>query len=162
MIANAGHWLMEEQPAATVAAIHDFLDKPKNTAAKNTAADNTAAKNTLGATALSLEQIQAMPMAGAGTGTSGLNGIRTVLLSGDPAKPGPYALEIHVPPNTAIAAHTHHDDRFATVISGVWYFGYGAKPGDAPVKPDGWWPLHRTRRRSRTSLSRAPSPPSSG
>ncbi len=125
VVANAGHWLMEEQPAATVAAIHDFLDK----------AHNAAAKNGLGATALSLEQIQSMPTSGAGTGTSGLSGIRTVLISGDPAKPGPYALEIHVPPNTVIAAHTHHDDRFATVISGVWYFGYGAKPGDAPVKP---------------------------
>jgi pimeloyl-ACP methyl ester carboxylesterase len=27
-IANSGHWLMEEQPAATVAAIRAFLDKP--------------------------------------------------------------------------------------------------------------------------------------
>jgi hypothetical protein len=57
-----------------------------------------------------------------------------VVISGDPAKPGPYALEIHVPPNTMIAPHTHHDDRFATVISGVWYFDYGAQPGNAPMK----------------------------
>jgi pimeloyl-ACP methyl ester carboxylesterase len=28
VIANSGHWLMEEQPAATVAAIKSFLDKP--------------------------------------------------------------------------------------------------------------------------------------
>ena len=28
VIANSGHWLMEEQPAATVAAIRAFLDKP--------------------------------------------------------------------------------------------------------------------------------------
>jgi pimeloyl-ACP methyl ester carboxylesterase len=27
VIANSGHWLMEEQPAATVAAIRAFLDK---------------------------------------------------------------------------------------------------------------------------------------
>jgi hypothetical protein len=33
-----------------------------------------------------------------------------------------------------IAPHTHHDDRFATVISGVWYFDYGAQPGNAPMK----------------------------
>jgi hypothetical protein len=25
--ANSGHWLMEEQTAATVAAIHAFIDK---------------------------------------------------------------------------------------------------------------------------------------
>ena len=29
VIANSGHWLMEEQPAATVSAIRSFLDKPK-------------------------------------------------------------------------------------------------------------------------------------
>jgi hypothetical protein len=75
-----------------------------------------------------------MPTSRAGAGTSGLNSIRTVVISGDPAKPGPYALEIHVPPNTMIAPHTHHDDRFATVISGVWYFDYGAQPGNAPMK----------------------------
>jgi len=27
-IPDSGHWLMEEQPAATVAAIRAFLDKP--------------------------------------------------------------------------------------------------------------------------------------
>lgn len=125
VISGAGHWLMEEQPAATVAAIHDFLD------------DRTATGGAgrLVRTALSFDQTQAMPMSGAGAGTSGISGIRTVLLYGDPAKPGPYALEIHVPPNTAIAPHTHRDDRFATVISGAWYFGYGANSKGAPVKP---------------------------
>jgi pimeloyl-ACP methyl ester carboxylesterase len=125
VIPGSGHWLMEEQPVATVAAIRGFLDaQPTSTAGSRVASE-----------ALSLEETQAAPTAGAGAGTSGVNGIRTVLLEGDPAKPGPYALEIHVPPNTAIAAHTHRDDRFATVISGAWYFGYGAKPGEASVKP---------------------------
>jgi pimeloyl-ACP methyl ester carboxylesterase len=27
MIANSGHWLMEEQPTATIAAVHNFLDR---------------------------------------------------------------------------------------------------------------------------------------
>lgn len=40
-----------------------------------------------------------------------------------------------MPPNTVIAPHTHRDDRFATVISGAWFFGYGDKAGDVPVKP---------------------------
>ncbi len=125
IIPNAGHWLMEEQPAITVAAIDDFLN----------GGPAPAKDGRLGQSALSLEQIQAMPVSGAGAGTSGLSGIRTVLLYGDPAKPGPYVLEIRVPPNTAIAAHTHRDDRFATVISGAWYFGYGAKAGETAVKP---------------------------
>jgi pimeloyl-ACP methyl ester carboxylesterase len=125
VIPNAGHWLMEEQPKATVAAIHDFIE------ARPVGPTNTH----LGQTALSFDQTQAMPMAGAGAGTSGVGGIRTTLLYGDPAKPGPYVLEIHVPANTAIAAHSHRDDRVATVISGAWYFGYGAKPGEVSIKP---------------------------
>lgn len=125
VIAGSGHWLMEEQPAATVASIAAFLDD------RPAAADN----GRLTPTALSLEQTQALPQSGAGTGTSGVDGIRTVLLSGDPAKSGPYVIEIHVPPNTSIAPHTHRDDRTATVISGAWYFGYGTKTADAAVKP---------------------------
>jgi pimeloyl-ACP methyl ester carboxylesterase len=125
VIPNGGHWLMEEQPKATVAAIHDFIE----------ARPASPGNGHLGQTALSFDQTQTMPMAGAGAGTSGAGGIRTTLLYGDPAKPGPYVLEIHVPANTAIAAHTHRDDRVATVISGAWYFGYGARPGDVPVKP---------------------------
>jgi hypothetical protein len=125
VVPNAGHWLMEEQPGITVAANHEFLDgQPPATK-----------DGRLGQTALSFDQIQTMATSGAGAGTSGVGGIRTTLLYGDPAKPGPYVLEIHVPPNTAIASHTHRDDRFATVISGAWYFGYGARPADAPVKP---------------------------
>ena len=124
VIPGAGHWLMEEQPAATTAAVHAFLDgRPTAPAAGHIAP-----------AALSLEQTKAAPTSGAGAGTSGIGGIRTVLLQGDPAKAGPYALEIHVPPNTTIAAHTHRDDRFATVISGAWYFGYGPKAGEASVK----------------------------
>lgn len=125
VIPDSGHWLMEEQPALTVAAIHDFLDSPTT----------PAQAGHLTRTALSFDQTRSMPKSGAGAGTSGLAGIRTVLLYGDPAKAGPYALEIHVPPNTAIAPHSHRDDRVATVISGAWYFGYGARVAGAPVKP---------------------------
>lgn len=125
VIAGAGHWLMEEQPAATTAAIHGFLD----------AGPARSTDGRLAPAALTLDQTQAMSRAGAGAGTSGVSGIETVLLYGDPAKAGPYALEIRVPPNTRIAAHTHRDDRFATVISGAWYFGYGASAEGAAVKP---------------------------
>lgn len=60
-----------------------------------------------------------------GTGSSGVAGIRTVVLKGDPTKPGLYTILIRVPAHTKIAAHRHPDDRIATVVSGMWYIGYG-------------------------------------
>jgi len=124
VIPGSGHWLMEEQPAATVAAIRDFLD-----------AEQDPADGRLQRVSLTSDQTEQLPRGGAGAGTSGLSGIQTVLLYGDPARPGPYVLEIRVPPNTKIQAHTHRDDRFATVISGAWYFGYGDQAEGAAVKP---------------------------
>lgn len=60
-------------------------------------------------------------------GSSGLAGVHTKVLYGDPSKPGLYAILLYVPPNTTIQAHTHRDDRMATVVSGTWRFGYGSK-----------------------------------
>jgi len=37
---------------------------------------------------------------------------------------GLYTILLRVPPHTRIAAHSHTDDRIATVVSGTWYFGY--------------------------------------
>ena len=31
VIANSGHWLMEEQPTATIAAVHNFLGRKTTT-----------------------------------------------------------------------------------------------------------------------------------
>jgi len=58
-------------------------------------------------------------------GSSGLAGVHTKVLFGDPAKPGFYSILLFVPANTMIQAHSHRDDRMATVVSGAWYFGYG-------------------------------------
>lgn len=123
VIADAGHWLMEEQPDATVNAIRTYLDAPKVTT-----------RGRSGPVALSSEQVDRVPTAAADTGTSGMAGIRTVLLSGDPARPGAYTLEIRVPAHTTIAPHTHSDDRVATVVSGTWYFGYGADRSTATLR----------------------------
>lgn len=71
---------------------------------------------------------------GAGAGTSGVVGIQTTTLAGDPTKSGPYTIEIRVPAHTKIAAHSHRDDRSAVVVSGVWMFGYGAKADQAMTK----------------------------
>jgi hypothetical protein len=73
------------------------------------------------------------PAAG-GVGTSGVAGTQTVVVKGDPTKPGLYTLLLRVGPNTRIEAHAHPDDRVATVISGTWYFGYGKQFNDAGLK----------------------------
>jgi quercetin dioxygenase-like cupin family protein len=73
------------------------------------------------------------PAAG-GTGTSGVSGTQTVVLKGDPTKPGLYTMLLRVGPNTRIEAHAHPDDRVATVISGTWFFGYGAKFDESRLK----------------------------
>ena len=70
----------------------------------------------------------------AGAGTSGASGIQTVVLKGDPTKPGLYVLELRAAPNVTIQAHSHKDDRVATVLKGTWYFGYGDKFNEAGLK----------------------------
>jgi hypothetical protein len=72
--------------------------------------------------------------AAAGVGTSGVTGIQTVVLKGDPTKAGLYTLLLRIGPNTKIAAHAHPDDRVATVVSGMWYFGYGKEFSEAALK----------------------------
>ena len=67
-------------------------------------------------------------------GTSGVTGIQTVTLKGDPTKAGLYTLLLRVGPNTRIEAHAHPDDRVATVISGTWYFGYGRTFDESALK----------------------------
>lgn len=67
-------------------------------------------------------------------GTSGVAGIQTVILKGDPTKPGLYTLLLRLGPNQRIQAHSHRDDRAATVVSGKWYFGYGRQFNEAALK----------------------------
>ena len=69
-----------------------------------------------------------------GTGTSGVSGIETVVLKGDPTKPGLYVLALRAAPNMTIQAHSHKDDRVATVLKGTWYFGYGQKFDEKALK----------------------------
>ena len=118
VIADSGHWLMEEQPQATVAAIRAFL---------NSGTPLAQARFTSG-------EVEALPREGAGAGTSGLNGIQTTVLSGDPNAPGPYVFEIRVPAHTRIAAHRHRDNRTALVVSGEWRFGYGEQANEAATQ----------------------------
>jgi len=56
-------------------------------------------------------------------GSSKLAGLHTKVLFGEPAKAGFYSILLFVPPHATIQAHSHRDDRMATVVSGEWHFG---------------------------------------
>jgi len=58
-------------------------------------------------------------------GSSGVPGVHTKVVFGDPSKAGFYTILLFVPARTTIQAHSHRDDRVATVVSGEWHFGYG-------------------------------------
>src|SRR3974390_2156960 len=59
-------------------------------------------------------------------GSSELAGVHTKILAGNPTAAGFYSILLFVPPHTTIQAHSHRDDRMATVASGPRHFGYGA------------------------------------
>lgn len=88
-----------------------------------------------GPATIKLDEIPWPAAQAGGTGTSGASGIQTVVLKGDPTKAGLYVLALRVAPNVTIQAHSHQDDRVATVLKGTWYFGYGQKFDETAVKP---------------------------
>jgi len=116
VVAGSGHWLMEEKPEYTVALIRNFLDSQ------------------LGEERLAPAEYKFPQQGNPGTGSSGMAGIQTVVLKGDPDQAGVYTIMLRVPAHTKIAAHSHRDDRVATVISGTWHFGYGNKFDEAQLK----------------------------
>jgi quercetin dioxygenase-like cupin family protein len=70
-------------------------------------------------------EIQAGTLDSNQIGGSNVPGIHTKVLFGDPSKVGFYSILLFVPAHTTIQAHSHRDDRVATVVSGEWHFGYG-------------------------------------
>jgi quercetin dioxygenase-like cupin family protein len=67
-------------------------------------------------------------------GSSYLPGVSTTVLFGDPSSGGFSAIVLSVLPNTTIPAHSHRDDRMATVVSGTWQIGYGDRFEDRALK----------------------------
>jgi hypothetical protein len=139
VVPGAGHWLMEESPAFTIALIQDFLKDRLPTAPPpvHLADEKRVAPGEF-----------KFPEGTPGTGTSGVAGIRTVVLKGNPDLAGLYTIMLRIPAHTRIAAHEHMDDRVATVVSGTWYIGYGASFNSADLKamPTGSFytePAHR-------------------
>jgi quercetin dioxygenase-like cupin family protein len=64
---------------------------------------------------------------GSQVGSSKVAGVHSKVLFGDPAKAEFYSILLFVPMHTTIQAHSHRDDRLATVVSGEWHFGYGTQ-----------------------------------
>ena len=67
-------------------------------------------------------------------GSSKLAGVHTKVLSGNPTSAGFYSILLFVPAQTTIQAHSHRDDRMATVVSGKWQFGYGTHFDESALK----------------------------
>jgi pimeloyl-ACP methyl ester carboxylesterase/uncharacterized RmlC-like cupin family protein len=128
IIAGSGHWLMEERPAETVTLVRKFLDSPQ------VAAISADTLNHFGERRLTPAQYEFPRKGNPGIGSSGVLGIETAVLKGDPDKVGVYTIMLRVPAHTQIAAHSHRDDRVATVISGTWHIGYGEKFDEAKLK----------------------------
>jgi hypothetical protein len=70
-------------------------------------------------------EVRATTFNGTQVGSSGVVGVHSKVLFGDPAKSGFYSILLFIPAHTTIQAHSHRDDRMATVVSGNWQFGYG-------------------------------------
>ncbi len=118
VVPASGHWIMDENPVATIGLVRNFLEEQP-------------AQQRLRMTP---PEIAGIAKSGAGAGTSGVDGIETTVLEGDPSKAGLYVIALHVPPNTSIEAHSHRDERSAVVVSGTWYFGYGPRAEGAQLK----------------------------
>ncbi len=129
VVAGSGHWLMEERPAYTVALIRKFLDGPPvaHTVASRTGGDS-------GEKRFTPSEYRFPQLGNPGTGSSGIAGIETVVLKGNPEEAGVCTIMLRVPAHTRIAAHSHRDDRVASVISGTWHIGYGDKFDEAKLK----------------------------
>src|SRR5437763_10972570 len=128
VVARSGHWLREERPAYTVALIRKFLGGPVVAHSAGSASGDSNEER------LTPAEYKFAQVGNPGTGSSGLSGIQTVVLKGNPDQAGVYTIMLRVPAHTQIAAHSHRDDRVATVISGTWHIGYGDRFDEARLK----------------------------
>jgi quercetin dioxygenase-like cupin family protein len=89
------------------------------------AATSAAIAQSLPEMRMTPQEIRASALDGNQVGSSGLPGVHTKVVFGDPSKASFYTILLFVPAHTTIQAHSHRDDRVATVVSGEWHFGYG-------------------------------------
>lgn len=126
VLANTGHWVMEENPKETMDALVRFVE--------GETVGNAPAPSAAREMRLTPDERRALPAAAQPVGSSFLPGVSTTVLYGDPSQAGLYAIVLAVPPGTTIPAHSHRDDRLATVLSGTWQIGYGERFDEAALK----------------------------
>jgi quercetin dioxygenase-like cupin family protein len=114
---------MQRTPTITVITAGIFM---------TLAAARIGAQN--GALIVTPNEVKWPPAAAGAVGTSGVAGIQTVVLKGDPSKAGLYTLLLRLGPNQKIEAHAHSDDRVAVVVSGTWYFAYGREFDESKLR----------------------------
>jgi pimeloyl-ACP methyl ester carboxylesterase len=133
---NTGHWVMEESPQATMDALVSFLRATAASTASLPSAQPSSrtSMSTIPEMRLTPEEVRANQTGTDQIGSSFLAGVSTKVLAGDPSKAGFYTIILSVPANTTIPAHSHRDDRMATVVSGTWQFGYGDRFNDSALK----------------------------
>lgn len=78
--------------------------------------------------------------------------VRLAVLVGDPSSSGAYATRVKAPLEAKTMPHRHPEDRVYTVISGIFYVGFGETfdgdrltaypPGAVFVLPSGTWHFH--------------------
>jgi pimeloyl-ACP methyl ester carboxylesterase/uncharacterized RmlC-like cupin family protein len=135
---HTGHWVMEESPQGTVDALTRFVGAaPTSTASSQVSAKrpaSTTGSASLPQMRLTPAEVRANQTGSEQIGSSGLAGVSTKVLFGDPSKAGFYTIVLFVPGRTTIPAHLHRDDRMATVVSGSWHFGYGNRFDEGALK----------------------------
>jgi hypothetical protein len=79
-------------------------------------------------------------------------GVQLAVVVGQPTEPGPYVIWVKAPRGVKLLPHRHPEDRVYTVMSGVFYIGFGDKfdgdavtaypPGTVLVLPGDTWHFH--------------------
>jgi quercetin dioxygenase-like cupin family protein len=79
-------------------------------------------------------------------------GVQLAVVVGNPTEPGPYVIRVKAPLGAKLMPHRHPEDRVYTVISGVFYVGFGDTfdgsavtaypPGTVLVLPGDTWHFH--------------------
>ena len=125
VLPDTGHWVMEERPRETMDALMRFLGAPQT---------STTSSSALRLMRLTPAEVRVNQSGSDQIGSSGLAGVSTKVVFGDPSKSGFYTIVLSVPAHTTIQAHTHQDDRVAVVVSGTWHFGYGDRFNEQALK----------------------------
>jgi len=67
-------------------------------------------------------------------GTGMRTGLQALVVAGDAKSNGLFSMMFKIPPNTKIPPHSHPDVRSCFVLSGTFYFAYGATRDEALFK----------------------------